>query len=262
MSQSCLTVVLPTLNEEGNIERLVHRIESALSSVDIIVVDDNSEDRTTVIVKNMQLTRPWLKLIEREGPPCLTASIQAGIDATKTRFVAWMDADLSHPPEVLPTLLREAEETGCSIASRFVSGGSPKKVSGEPSSSESVFAVVLSNILNFLVRKWLRIPVSDYTSGFIVCRMDLLKNHRLIGDYGEYFIELVYFLNKRKVTIREIPFVSPPRDWGVSKTGTNLPKLMKRGVKYLWLTIRLRLPSRIANINASKLEKQPLTSRV
>lgn len=255
MSQSPLTVVLPTLNEEGNIERLVTRIESEIPNAEIIVVDDQSKDRTAAIVKELQRTRSHLRLIERTEPPCLTASIQEGIDAARSPYVAWMDADLSHPPEVLPVLLSEASQCGCAIASRFVAGGSPKKVSANDTSNESPFAVILSNVLNFLVRKWLRINVADYTSGFIVCRADLVKNHRLVGDYGEYFIELVYYLSKRGTLIKEVPFVSPPRDWGDSKTGTSLFKLMKRGVKYLWLTIRLRLPSQWTQLETAPLRK-------
>jgi hypothetical protein len=87
------------------------------------------------------------------------------------------------------------------------------------------------------------LKITDYTSGFIVCRRDVLANHVLTGDYGEYFIELVFYLTRRGVDMREVYYESPPRLSGESKTGAKLVPLMRRGVKYLWLVGRLMLKS-------------------
>jgi dolichol-phosphate mannosyltransferase len=232
------TIILPTLNEAGNIEPLIKKIKSTLQNAVVIVVDDQSTDGTLEIVKKLSLEDNSVQFISRTGKPCLTEAIQAGIDAAKTPFIGWMDADLSHPPEVLPILLREAKVHGCAIASRFISGGKQKSVKNSP--SESVFATILSSLLNFIVDKWLNIPISDYTSGFIICRAKELKRHRLVGDYGEYFIELTHYFSKTGIKIKEVPFESPPRVWGESKTGTTLSKLLRRGLKYVWLAVRLK----------------------
>jgi len=98
-------------------------------------------------------------------------------------------------------------------------------------------------VLNFSVNRVLQLKITDYTSGFIVCRRDLLENHVLTGDYGEYFIELVFYLTRRGVDMREVYYESPPRLSGESKTGASLVPLMRRGVKYLWLVGRLMLVS-------------------
>ncbi|HEX7450828.1 MAG TPA: hypothetical protein VF294_01005, partial [Polyangiaceae bacterium] len=82
-------------------------------------------------------------------------------------------------------------------------------------------------------------------SGFIVCRRQLLVGHSLTGDYGEYFIELMYYLTRRGVDLKEVYYESPPRKAGESKTGSSLVPLMRRGVKYLWLVSRLMVRSKL-----------------
>jgi hypothetical protein len=106
-----------------------------------------------------------------------------------------------------------------------------------------MLAAGLSAVLNFSVNRILQLKITDYTSGFIVCRRDVLANHVLTGDYGEYFIELVFYLTRRGVDMREVYYESPPRLSGESKTGAKLVPLMRRGVKYLWLVGRLMLKS-------------------
>jgi dolichol-phosphate mannosyltransferase len=234
-----LTVVLPTLNEAGNIPALTERIWNQVPDARIVVSDDGSTDGTRDVVRALVAAGKPILLLARAGRPCLTASIQEGIDAATTPYVAWMDADLSHPPELLPALLRAAEGSGCAIATRFGPGGKQKKSSRD--TPDSVLAIALSGILNVLVRRALGLTVTDYTSGFIVVERDVIATHRLEGDYGEYFIELVHHLSRTGVDIVELPYESPPRTWGESKTGSTLPRLVRRGVKYLWLTVRLRL---------------------
>ena len=237
-----LTVVLPTLNEAGNIRRLAEGIWASVPDARILVCDDGSHDGTQERVRELARQEWPIRLIARSGRPCLTASIQDGVDAANTHWIAWMDADLSHPPELLPRLLAAAQAGGCAIATRFAEGAKPKSAAG--SVSESVLAVALSNVLNFLVHRILRLTITDYTSGFIVIRRDLLLRHRLVGDYGEYFIELMYWLASQGVVVAEVPYESPPRQWGDSKTGPNLRTLVRRGTRYLWLTLRLVLPRR------------------
>lgn len=235
-----LTVVLPTLNEGGNIGPLTSAIWAAAPGARVVVADDGSTDGTREAVRALAAAGRPITLLERTGRPCLAAAIQDGVDAATTEWVCWMDADLSHPPALLPALLRLAGPGGCAIATRFADGGKKKDASGE--TSDSVLAVLLSGILNFLVHRLLRLSVTDYTSGYIVVRREALRPHRMVGDYGEYFIELVYWLSRHGVAIAELPYESPPRTWGESKTGPNLRTLVRRGVRYLWLTVRLVLP--------------------
>ena len=236
-----LTVILPTLNEAGNILSLTERIWTVLPNSIIVVVDDGSTDDTQTQVLGLKAQGKAITLIARTAKPCLTDSLNEGIAAATTEYVAWMDADLSHPPELLPQLYEASLTSGCSIATRFANGGSYKKNTKD--TPDSFLATILSLFMNIIVHKWLSLSISDYTSGFIVVRRSLLTGHKLYGDYGEYFIELMYYLSRTGVRIGEVAYHSPPRQWGESKTGSSLPLLFRRGLKYLWLSIRLKLPT-------------------
>jgi dolichol-phosphate mannosyltransferase len=233
-----LTVILPTLNEVGNLESLIEGLGRELPGCQVIVVDDNSSDGTPDLVRTIAGSNASLRLIARHVTPCLTDSIQAGIEASSTAYVAWMDADHSHPPQVMRKLYDAARVSGCCIGTRYADAAdsfASRLPKGE------MLAAGLSAVLNFSVNRILKLKITDYTSGFIVCRRDLLQNHALTGDYGEYFIELVFYLTRRGVDLREVYYESPPRLSGESKTGASLLPLMRRGVKYLWLVARLML---------------------
>lgn len=232
-----ISVIVPTLNEEGNIESLCQAIWQHIPQAKIIVVDDSSTDKTQAIVRQLMAANHAITLIARTGKACLTDSIQAGIDASQTEFIAWLDADHSHPPALLPELLAAAQIHGCAIASRFLTASKPRPYS--LGGIDSILAAFLSLALNTLVKYKLGIRISDYTSGFIVIRRQLLAKHKLCGDYGEYFIELMHFLAQEKIAVYEVAYQSPARHWGESKTGASIWMLMRRGVKYLWLVIRL-----------------------
>lgn len=233
-----LTVILPTLNEAGNLESLIANLGRELPGCQVIVVDDNSSDGTPDLVRKIAETNASVRLIARHVKPCLTDSIQAGIRAANTDYVAWMDADHSHPPAVLRKLYDSAKICGCCIGTRYAAASdsfADRLPKGE------MLAAGLSAILNFSVNRVLRLKITDYTSGFIVCRRDLLAKHELTGDYGEYFIELMFYLTRQGVDLQEVYYESPPRHSGESKTGSTLIPLMRRGVKYLWLVSRLML---------------------
>jgi len=236
---SDLTVILPTLNEVGNLDSLIEGLGREMPGCQVIVVDDNSSDGTPDLVREIAARNASVQLIARHVTPCLTDSIQIGIDAANRTYVAWMDADHSHPPEVMRKLYELAKISGCCIGTRYADAAdsfASRLPKGE------MLAAGLSAVLNFSVKYVLRLRITDYTSGFIVCRRDLLDNHSLTGDYGEYFIELMFYLTRRGVDLREVYYESPPRHSGESKTGASLLPLMRRGVKYLWLVGRLMLP--------------------
>ena len=233
-----LTVILPTLNEAGNLESLIENLGRELPGCQVIVVDDNSSDGTPDLVRKIAAHNASVRLIARDVTPCLTDSIQAGIEAAGTAYVAWMDADHSHPPAVMRKLYEGARVSGCCIGTRYAAA-TDSFASRLPKGE--MLAAGLSAVLNVSVNRILRLKITDYTSGFIVCRQDLLANHALVGDYGEYFIELVFYLTRRGVDLREVFYESPPRKSGESKTGATLLPLMRRGVKYLWLVARLML---------------------
>ena len=96
-----LTVVLPTLNKSENIKSLVKKIIKVVNPLEIIIFDDNSTDSTASRAKKLSKIYPQVKIIVNFPSVGLTTFIQLGINHASSRYIAWMDADLSHPPHTL-----------------------------------------------------------------------------------------------------------------------------------------------------------------
>lgn len=237
-----VSVVLPTYNEAPNIVRLIDAILScAVLPTEVLVVDDDSPDGTWRLVEGRALGDGRVRLLRRVGRRGLTSAIQEGIDSTYGDVVVWMDCDFSMPPELVPRLVDAvvSEVHDAAVGSRFVTGGSTKRRLGD--TQDSRLGVWLSDVLNSLLQFWLGHGFKDYTSGFIACRRRVLEETRLRGDYGEYFIDLIYTALRHGYSIIELPYQCVPRRFGESKTGSNAWQYARRGAKYLWTAIRLRL---------------------
>lgn len=234
-----VSVILPTYNEVENIVPLLRAIDAAVSQPhELIVVDDNSPDGTARKVREVMVPGdlPCVRLEVRTHDRGLTKSLQRGIELAKGDTVVWMDCDFSMPPEKIPELLSQVE-CGYDIAvgSRFVSGGAQKGY--DP--GESPLAIFLSSMLNLTLRWSLSPRFHDYTSGFIAIRRDIFKVIRLRGDYGEYFMDLMFRAILLGYSFVEIPYACVARRAGESKTAPNMRLLVLRGLKYLACIPRL-----------------------
>lgn len=243
-SVSAVSVVLPTFNEAGNIGRLIPEIvenirAAGVPAIEILVVDDDSPDRTWEIAAQAPIEpgTAEIRVIRRMENHGLTASIREGVETAKYDIVVWLDCDFSHPPDRIPQLLYMISQ-GFDVAvnSRYTVGG------GEDRSGKGgALQLFLSHSLNWFVRFLLTASFSDYTSGFVAVRKDVLREIPLRGDYGEYFVDFIYrVLRTRKYRVCELPFLAPPRRSGESKTGSNLADYWKRGRKYLGTVAKLR----------------------
>src|SRR4051812_12454580 len=110
-----LTVILPTLNEVGNLESLILALGTELPGCRVIVVDDNSSDGTQELVKRIAANNPSVRLIERHVVPCLPDSIRGGFSAAPPDYGGWRAAALPHPPAVMRKLYEVAQSSGCCI---------------------------------------------------------------------------------------------------------------------------------------------------
>lgn len=244
MPKPVASIVLPTFNEVENIVPLIEELHRCVDVPhEIIVVDDDSPDGTSAAVQRYIDAHPssGVRLETRRSDYGLQKSISRGIDLATGEIICWMDCDFSHPPATLAQLIASTAG-GCdvSVASRYVTGGSAKEGLRWFGGDESAFVVLLSQFLNWLMRTALDPRFRDYTSGFIAIRADVVRSLQpLYGDYGEYFMDLMYRAIKAGHSFCEIPFVSPPRRAGYSKTGTTLRQVFKRGVKYLRVIGRL-----------------------
>jgi len=234
-----VTVILPTYNEKENIKHLISAIlENMGESAEILVVDDNSPDKTWKVVEDMAKENNKIILLRRMNKRGLTSALSDGIKRAKGNIIAWMDTDLSMPPEKLKELTQKIENGyDVAVGSRYVAGGGMVIIT---KSQDALFPSVLSFIINFMIQKILNSSFHDYTSGFIAIRKKVLKEVELKGDYGEYFIDLIYRAIKKGYKVIEWPYISLAREHGISKTGSNFKQYLKRGTKYVCTTIRLK----------------------
>jgi len=235
-----VSLVMPTFNEGGHIQDLINESAKALSECvadfEIIVVDDNSPDKTWELAEKCANNQNKVRVIRRMKDHGLTPSIQEGISAARCEVIAWMDCDFSHPPEKIPQLIYMLNQ-GYDVAvnSRYCCGGGENR-----EGKGSAIQLFLSLTLNWGIRFMLRSSFSDYTSGFIAARRKVFDSIKLRGDYGEYFIDLIYRAIRQGFGVCELPYVAQVRRSGESKTGSNLGQYLKRGRKYLTTVAKLR----------------------
>ena len=257
-----LSIVLPTYNEGKNLEILIPKIykeiTTKLTKFEIIIMDDNSNDETLDVVKNLEDNFENITLIQRNKEPSLSMSIYDGITQAKFDYVMWLDADGSMLPIAMNSLINEQMlyPENVIIGSRFVEGGGYKGVERENNnlfktirniynSEDSILAVFLSRIFNKFLNFSMKTSVKDMTSGFIISKKDYLMNQNIKecfvkSSYGEYFAFMISELSQSGILMHDVGYTCETRLHGYSKTGTNYIQLIKRGIPYLFAAYKIR----------------------
>jgi dolichol-phosphate mannosyltransferase len=217
-SMSNALVVIPTYNEMENIERLLRTIMLLQRDFDMLVVDDNSPDGTSVVVQKLALAFPdRIYLLKREAKLGLGTAYIDGFKWALTRtysYVFEMDADFSHNPKDLLRLYNACEHEDCDmvIGSRYVTG---VNVVNWPMNR-----VLLSWGASRYVRWVTGMNIDDTTAGFICYKRHVLEaiNLDAIKFVGYAFqIEMKFKTYLGKFKIKEIPVIFTDRTKGVSK---------------------------------------------
>jgi dolichol-phosphate mannosyltransferase len=240
-----ISVILPTFNEGDNIVPLIERIIKSLPmEKEIIVIDDDSPDGTSDLVADRYCNNPVVRLITRRNERGLTSAVQRGINEAAGDIIVWMDCDLSMPPEKIPELIGKIARQGfdAAVGSRYVEGGSDDRT------SSGKVILFIHKTLSTLITRFTSIMLwkdfYDWTSGFIAVKSEVIKKFPLKGDYGEYFIEMIYCILKKGYKVVEVPYHLVPREHGESKTATNVFGFFKRGIKYVTKVISLKYKSK------------------
>jgi len=234
-----VSVILPTYNERDNIGPLIQEVlKYTPADTEVIVVDDNSPDETWRVVEEMQKSLPNLTLDRRMDKRGLASALRDGIAASKGGIIVWSDCDFSMPPARIADLLAAiAGGLDVAVGSRYVKGGGVQIVTG---SNDTLLAYLMSVTLNRFIRGILDRDFGDYTSGFIAFRRRVLDKLILHGDYGEYFIDFIYRARKLGYKVGEVPYMCVERRTGMGKTGQKFGDFIRKGWKYVWLTLKLR----------------------
>ena len=209
-----LSIVIPTYNEGDNIVPLVERIDNALAGRDyeILFVDDNSQDGTAAIIEDLAPRYP-VGVAVRKTERGLASAVVYGIANTTGEKVLVMDADLQHPPEVIPTLVAAAENgADIVIASRYVKGGACQEW--------GLFRKLVSAVSTRIAHIFLppTRPVKDPMSGFFMFDRRVVAHARLQPRGYKILLEILMEGEFENVT--EVPFTFVTRDEGQSKLNT------------------------------------------
>ena len=205
-----LSIVVPTYNERERLADLVEAIVAAYTAerldAELVIVDDNSPDGTGRIADELA-QRHRIQVVHRSGKLGLGTAVIAGFEVAAAPIVGVIDADLSHPPHVLPRMTAVMQQTGADIvvASRYIPGGG---VRNWPLSRR-----VMSRLACLAARGLT--PVRDAASGFFLIRRELARGVTISA--GGFKICLELLVRSRPATVVEIPYVFEDRAAGESK---------------------------------------------
>jgi len=228
-----LAVILPTLNERGNLRGLVQRLDEALAGIawEAIIVDDNSPDGTADEARAISLSDPRLRVIQRIGRRGLASAAIEGMCATAAPVVAVMDADHQHDPKLLPGMLAAitSGEYDLAYASRFCEGASTADWNRPDREKASGFA-------NALARKVTGVTLSDPMSGYFMLRAEILRAdaHRLSGVGFKILLDILATV-ERPMRVKEFPLAFAARAEGESKLDRTIVFEFLVGLYDKWL---------------------------
>jgi dolichol-phosphate mannosyltransferase len=206
-----LSVIIPTYNERDNIVPLVERIHHALSNREygILFVDDDSHDGTAELAKSLSSKYP-VSVIVRRDKKGLASAVVDGLKHASGETVMVMDADLQHPPEVIPDLLKAIDDgADMAVASRYVAGGGCQ--------GWSLIRRIISKTAIFLAHLLLPLTrnIEDPMSGFFMFHRQAIAGADLKPSGYKILLEILV-LGDFHHTV-EVPYTFVTRKRGESK---------------------------------------------
>lgn len=223
-------VVIPTYNEAENIQALIPEVFKHCGDVNILVVDDSSPDGTGAVVLKIREQNNRVHLLSRNKKEGLGRAYIAGFKwglEHSYELIVEMDADFSHRPVDLKTLVEEAKKYDFCIGSRYVSGGGTQ--------NWGLIRKIISRGGSLYSRLILGFPINDWTGGFNAWKSDVLKDMGLdnVKSNGYCFqIELKYRASKLGFKSREVPILFEDRRVGESKMSL---KIVLEAFYKVWL---------------------------
>lgn len=208
-------VVIPTYNEIENLPLMLEALFSLKEDLDVLIVDDNSPDKTGELAEKLKSQYHKLHVLHRKEKEGLG---KAYLDAFKYaasnyqfEYLIQMDIDFSHNPDDIPRLIKGLENADCVIGSRHVKG------------SELLYPwyrKLLSAAANLYAKTILNLPVKDCTAGFRAMKKEVVAkiiNERFYSRDYAFQNEILFYVKKYGFQIKEIPVVFKDRKYGVSK---------------------------------------------
>jgi len=215
-----VAVLIPTYNERDNLPGIVARVRASVPTADVFVLDDGSPDGTGQVADELAAADPRVHVVHRTSKEGLGKAYLAGFAIVLEQgydAAVEMDADGSHLPEQLPSLLAALPGADVVIGARWVKGG---EVRNWPARRK-----VLSVGANVYTKVLLGMSVNDATAGYRVYRSSALRTMGLDGVESQGYcfqIDLTLRAVRAGLTVVEVPITFVEREVGVSKMGKEI----------------------------------------
>jgi dolichol-phosphate mannosyltransferase len=224
-------VIIATYNEKENIEKILAAVFAQVPDTHVLIIDDNSPDKTAEIVEGLAAnTYPGQLFIhKRAGKLGLGTAYVAGFNWALERDYAailQMDADFSHNPKYLPSMFKTLETNDLAIGSRYVKGGG---VVNWPLKRK-----IISRGGSLYSQIILGLPIHDLTGGFKCWRREVLETigiNNLEATGFSFQIETTYKAYLNGFRIKEIPIIFEDRILGQSKMSGSI---FSEAIKMVW----------------------------
>lgn len=222
------SVIIPAHNEANNLNELVRRLHLVLKETnkpfEIIIVNDNSTDKSGELLEKLKKNYPELRPIHRHTMPGVGYAQREGFKNVRGDFIITLDGDLSHNPYEIPKFIEALKGYDMVCGSRYVNEGK---------ASMCLSRKLISGSFNFVFRTIIGIPIKDFTSGFRLYKKEIIDRIMPLRSkgFGIYIeIPLKAYLEGFKIT--EVPITYHVR----SKGKSNL-NYLKQGPEYMKIAL-------------------------
>lgn len=232
-----VAILIPTYNERDALPRILDQVRVEVPQAHIFVIDDNSPDGTGAIADEYAARDSAITVLHRAGKEGLGRAYLHGFEVALEQgydVLVEMDADGSHQPKHLPTILAALADADVVIGSRWVRGGA---VENWPLSRK-----LLSVGGNLYTKVMLGMPVNDATAGYRAYRASALRAIGLaqVASQGYCFqVDLTQRAVRAGLTVREVPITFVERDLGASKMSPDIAKESMRRITQWGLAHRM-----------------------
>ena len=219
VSENHFSLVVPTLNEAGNIDKLLTALTDALRETpyeyEIVVVDDGSTDGTVERVRDWTKRDARVRLFSRTGERGLAGAVLYGWGQSRANLLGVIDADLQHPPELLPELLKRTEHADIAIASRYARNQGTKGWNPLRAAVSRLSTLAAAPLIS---KK--NLQVTDPMSGFFVIRRRCIEGLTFQTTGFKLLLEIL--VRGRIRTVGEVPYQFGLRRAGRSKASASV----------------------------------------
>jgi len=218
MAKDKILIFSATYNEAEIIEHFLNSIEELNSSLDILLIDDNSPDNTWKIIQEYSKNKKNIHLIIRNKKEGLDTAHKIAFEYSIKNnydFLITLDADMSHDPKIIPKFIQELKTNAFVLGSRYIKGGK---------NSMKKRRLFLSYFGNKFIKFIFKIDCNEFTSsyrGFNLKKLDNFSLNNINSKGYSFFMETIYQIHIKGFTIKQIPIHFADRKTGKSK----IPKI-------------------------------------